>query len=250
MKRLFLSIALFSFALPAAAAADTATAGYWLKEGDDRYAARTAESGAEEALAAYLKAVESAPESGEARWKAARALYWLGDHAKTRRDSRMYFKAGIEQAEKAVEAAPRSPDAHFWLAGLYGSYGEARGVLKSLFLVKPIRRELEAILEINERYQGGAAHRVLGIVDYKVPGFAGGNKRRAEERLLKALEIDATNAFNHFYLAEFYALTGKTKQALAHLKKIDDLGPNRDVDAADLASVKEKARRLRATLSS
>jgi hypothetical protein len=232
-------IAAASLAAPAAHAVDADIA-----EGDKLFAARTATAGAAEALEKY-EAAFSGPDAAEAKWKAARALHWLGDQSARKREKSAYFEKGIEYGKAAVKAASDSPDAHFWLAALYGSYGEARGVLKSLSLVGPIREELRAVNRIDERYQGGAGHRVLGIVDYKVPGFAGGSNKRARQSLTKALELEPDNPYNNFYMAEFLVETGHRNEAVAYLEKVAAADVSPDVDAPDLASIKEKAAALR-----
>ena len=212
--------------------------------GDAAYASRTAASGAAQALAHYESAFGSADEP-EALWKAGRALHWLGDHTDNRRKKHAFFEMGIDCAKRAAAALPDRPEPHFWLAALYGSYGESRGVMKSLALLGPIRRELNEINRIDERFQGGAGHRVLGIVDYKVPGIAGGSRKRALERLNKALTVDPTNAFNHYYMAEGLVEAGRREEARRYLDILENVGTNTDVDQADLSMIQAKGEALR-----
>lgn len=216
--------------------------------GDAAFAARTASAGADVALAHYEKAF-TGPDGATARWKAARALHWLGDQATDKKAKTAYFEKGIEGAKAAVAASPDRPEARFWLAALYGSYGEARGVLKSLKLVGPMREQLDAVNRIDEKYQGGGALRVLGVIDYKVPGFAGGSKKRAIERLEKCIAIDPSNAYNQYYMAEGLAEVGRKKEAIAHLDALATLGTNVDVDGPDLANIRAKGEALRRKIS-
>lgn len=222
-----------------AAPADT------IQQADGIFAARTDFSGAEQALSLYKKVMEENPDNIEAQWKAARAIYWIADHSTSTKDKLRLFEEGIKMAEKTVQLDPKSVDAHFWLGGLYGSYGETKGVLKSLALVKPIRREMDAINRLDDTYQGGAGYRVMGIVDYKVPGFAGGSRKRAIENLNKALEIDPNNAFTRFYLAEYFQLTKNKAKALEHLDALEKIEPTKDVDAPDLKMMKARGAELR-----
>ena len=99
---------------------------------------------------------------------------------------------------------------------------------------------------VNEHYQGGAGHRVLGIVDYKVPGIAGGSRKRAIENLTKALAIGPDNPFNHYYLAECLLELGRKDEARTHLDAVARVGTSADVDAPDLASIQAKGAALRA----
>ncbi len=217
-----------------------------LTKADQLYAQRTETTGAAEALALYEQAAAANPSEVAPLWKAARATYWLADHAKAKKEKIALFEKGIAIAKKAVELDPKSIEAHFWLGGLYGSYGEVKGVMKSLALVKPIRQEMNAINQLDEKFQGGAGYRVLGIVDYKVPGIAGGSKKRAREQLEKAVAMDPSNAFNQYYMAEFLGTAGgDKKKALEHLDILKGLTPTADVDAADLKMMKERGERLR-----
>lgn len=247
MKKYFAALFLTLFMTALVQASTTAVAGL-MEQGDEFYAGRTAASGAAEALGFYDKVLVEDPENAEAQWKAARSLYWMADHASLTREKLKLFQEGIARAEHTVETHPKSVEARFWLGGLYGSYGEAKGILKSLALVKPIRKEMEAINRLDDQFQGGAGYRVSGIVDYKVPGFAGGSKKRALENLNKALAIDPNNAFTRYYLAEYFQITGKQQEAMEHLNALEKLEPTRDVDGPDLAMMKERGEKLRQKL--
>jgi len=162
----------------------------YLTLADQAYEMRLDLHKAKEALTLYEKAVVQSSESAEPLWKASRTAWWIGDHAEKRRDKKNIFEKGVDFAKKAVELDPKSPEARFWLAGNYGSFGEAKGILKSLFLVGPIREELHKLNAIDPNFKGGAGFRILGVVDYKVPRFVGGSRKRAHERLTRASKID------------------------------------------------------------
>ncbi len=224
--------------------ADPQAASKFISDADALYSQRTEKTGAQPALDLYEKALTENPSSAEACWKAARACYWIADHAVSKKEKISTFENGITFAQKAIALDPQSLDAHFWLGGLYGSYGEAKGILKSLALVKPIRVEMQTIIGLNDRYQGGGGYRVLGIVDYKVPGFAGGNKKRSFEELIKALSIDPMNPFNQFYIAEYFSMTGEKQQSLEHLQQLQTLKASADVDQPDLLDIQAKGKTL------
>lgn len=219
-----------------------------IAQGDAFFGIRTEDRGAEEAMAAYENALKKADAQVEAFWKAARAAHWVADNSKEKKTKVIWFEKGIAYAKKAIALEPRSVEAHFWLGANYGSYGESRGVLKSLALVKPIRNEMETVIRLDDKYQGGAGYRVLGVVDYKVPPFAGGSKKRALENLNKAMGIDSTNAFNLYYLAEYFEAMGDRYKALAQLSLLEKCTPTLDVDAPDLKSIQEKGKKLKKKL--
>ena len=191
--------------------------------GDAAYAQRTNLSVAQQALENYQAATTVQEKAVEPLWKIARTAWWIAVNTDDKRQRLHYLEQGIAAAQQALKLNPDSVEAHFWLGGNLGSYGEAKGVLKSLTLVKPIRHEMQEVLRLNDHYLGGGGYRVLGVVDYKVPGFAGGNPKRAEQELQKALAIDPQDPFTHYYLAEFYDLTGDKPRARAELQNLQTL---------------------------
>ena len=192
--------------------------------GDAAYAKREDLAQAKIALSEYDSAASASTGSVvEANWKASRVAWWLGEHAATRKERLEYFQSGMAYAQKAIDLDPNRVEPHFWFAGNAGSYGEAKGVLKSLSLVKPIRHAMAEVIRIDDHYLGGGAYRVLGVVDYKVPGFAGGSKTRAEAELKKALGMDPNDPFTHYYLAEFYQLTGDKDNSRNELEALKTL---------------------------
>lgn len=215
-----------------------------IERGDALYSQRTESDGAKQALAEFVKAASEDPSSVTPLWKAARACYWIADHTSSKKEKLALIEKGIALAQQAIALDPKCVEAHFWLGGIYGTYGETKGIMKSLAMVKPIREEMSTIIRLNDRYQGGAGYRVSGIVDYKVPSFVGGNKKRALEQLNKALAIDPTNAFNLYYMAEFLSSNGGKQQAKEHLKTLQTLTTSEDVDGPDLKMIQEKGRKL------
>ncbi len=205
---------------------------------DDKEARRSLE------LYEQLASTGSAESCPDAHVKAAKAAWWVADHSTSKKEKMATFQKGIDFSKEAVRLNPNSAAAHFWLAGNYGSFGEVKGVLKSLALVKPIRQELNEVMRLDPAYDEGAAYRVLGVVDYKVPGFAGGNKKRAEDQLKKSLEMGPQNPFNLYYLAEYYETVGKDGEAALYLDRLDALDPT-DVETPDWTMMHEKGKVLR-----
>ena len=61
---------------------------------------------------------------------------------------------------------------------------------------------MNKVLELNEAYEDGGAHRVLGRVFFKVPGIAGGSKKKSLVHLEKAKELGLDDMLTRVYLAE------------------------------------------------
>jgi len=157
---------------------------------------------AQTALEKYRQALMKAENKYEAYWKVARIMYFIGAHTEKKKEKKTIFSQGIYHAKKAVALEPEMPDGYYWLGVNYGVYGEARGVLKSLFLVDDIKEAMNKVIELDRSYEDGGPDRVMGRVYFKLPGFAGGNKDKSLEHLKKSLEYGPEDALTHFYLAD------------------------------------------------
>jgi tetratricopeptide (TPR) repeat protein len=217
----FLFLAVGS-AVPAASQ-DTASL---LAEGDALYQERADLAKAREAMAKYQAALLKGENAYDAYWKMARVEYWIGDHAPTKDDKRRVFEMGIYHGKKAVQAAPDKAEGHYWLAVNYGSYGEVKGVLKSLSLVKPLKAELNKVLEIDPAYDDGGADRILGRVYYELPGFFGGNKKKSLEHLLKSRDLGPRVGITRLYLADTYLALDDIEKARAELEFVIGMEPD------------------------
>ena len=221
-------------ALPALAAppqAAAAAAGPLIAQGDALYVNRADYATAKEARRKYEEALAAGEDPYEANWKLSRICYWIGDHTGAKDLKKTILLAGVEYAKKAIEINPEKPDGHFWLGVNYGVYGEAKGVLKSLALVKPIKAAMNRVLELDPAYDRGGADRVLGRVYHELPGFAGGSEKTSLVHLLKAVEYGPRVGLNLLYLADTYtsldriADARKTLESILALEPLPDLIP-------------------------
>lgn len=200
-----------------------------IRQSDDLYAERADLAKAQAALAKLEEAVAANEDPYGAHWRMARLSYWIGDHTAGNDAKKQIFQQGIEHAKKAIELGPDKPDGHFWLGVCYGVYGEAKGKLKSLSLVKPIKEEMRRVLEIDPAYDRGGADRVLGRVFHEVPRIAGGNEKTSLTHLLKAVEYGPRVGLNLLYLADTYLSLDRIDDARKTLESILTLDPMPDL---------------------
>lgn len=178
-----------------------------IAQGDELYNEMKDMATAKEALAKYMEALNilvklNKENTYDAFWRIARIHYFIGAHTDSKKDRKIIFSQGVYYAKKAVAAESEKPDGHYWLGVNHGKYGEARGVLKSLFLVDDIKEAINKVIELDRSYEDGGPDRVLGRVFFKVPGFAGGSKDKSLEHLLKSKEFGPEDALTRVYLAE------------------------------------------------
>jgi tetratricopeptide (TPR) repeat protein len=167
--------------------------------------------------------------SYEARWEGARASYFLGAVTREQADDDeriAIFADGIERAKAAIALRPDGVEGHFWLGVLLSSWGEARGVLKSLSVVPDIRREMELCVAKEPSVEGWGPDRVLGRVYYKLPFFKGGDNKKSREHLERSLAGAPTNALTRLYLADTYKSMGEKAKAIEQLRAVLAMTPD------------------------
>jgi len=215
-----------------------------IKRGDRFYANRgKGLKWCNKALEAYEKALALDPKCVEASWKHARAGYWLGTHTESDEKKLEIYKKGIDLVKRAVKIDEKSVACHFWLGVSYGKYGQAKGIMNSLALIDPIKKEFNRVIELDETFEGGGGHRALGWMYAKVPGVAGGSNEKAIEHLKKAIEIAKSRLLNHFFLASVYLDEGDDDKAREHLKFVVD-APFEDDRRPENEETKAKAKKL------
>ena len=191
-----------------------------ISQGDKLYAEMKDMATAQEALSKYREALLKVEDKYEAYWRLSRILYYIGAHTESKKEKKIIFSQGIYYAKKAVESEAEKPDGYYWLGVNYGVYGEARGVLKSLFLVGDIKETMNKVIELDREYEDGGPDRVLGRVYFKVPGFAGGSKKKSLEHLLKSKEIGLNDPLTRFYLADTYLSLKEVDKAREELEYV------------------------------
>ena len=95
---------------------------------------------------------------------------------------------------------------------------ESYGLRQGIRYRTPIRESLERVLKIDAPYLDGSADRALGRWYYKVPGLFGGDKRKSETHLRKALSYAPNSIISHLFLAETLIELGRSDEARKELE--------------------------------
>ncbi|MFN3466271.1 MAG: TRAP transporter TatT component family protein, partial [Candidatus Brocadiales bacterium] len=160
------------------------------------------------------------PNDYELLWRLSRAYFHLGREAQARDDKLTYYKKAVEVGRQAVEARDDRVEGHFWLGISIAAVGETTGIMKSLTSVGDVRREMEKVIALDDRYEDGGGYRIQGRLDHKVPRLFGGNKTRSHEYYQKALLIAPANTYTHLFLAELLIEEDRLDEATTELKTI------------------------------
>lgn len=217
-----------------------------LEEARQAYLERSETGNARLAYQRFLDAAEADPDSYEARWEGARAAYFLGEFAMEDASDKQkieLYEQAMELARQAIDLREDGVEGHFWLGVLYGVYGEARGILKSLGLAPEIRREMERCLELDPACEGHGPDRVLGRLYYRLPWFKGGDNEKSLEHLRRSLEGTPTNALTRLYLAETLKSEGEKGEAGKLLEQLVSMEADPRWEA-EHPQIVEKARKL------
>jgi hypothetical protein len=150
--------------------------------------------------------------SFEAAWKLARADYYLGDHTADDRERDKAFREGEEAGNAAVKLDDGKPEGHFWLGANYGGVAKY-STLASLSSVEDIRKEMGAVLRLNEGFQAGSAYMVLGQLYLEAPRVLGGDVQKAIGYLEKGLKFGDHNALLRLHLALAYHAASRDSEA-------------------------------------
>ncbi len=197
-----------------------------LARADRLFAQRADLQHVHQTIALLNEILDERPDDYAALWRLARAYHFLGKHLTVKRERVITFKRGIEAGRRAVQLKPDRPEGHFWLAANYGEYGQQKSIFTRWRLVKPMRRELEAVIRLDPRFENGSAYAVLGKLDAEVPGLFGGNLNRGIRSLQRALQIGPNNSLAELFLAESYLKAGRRQEARRLLESILTQAPD------------------------
>lgn len=149
-------------------------------------------------------------------------VYFLvGDvRAKTDDEKLAAYDRGREVGKRAVELAPRNPDAHVWYGINTGRWGQVKGIMRSLFLLPTVREAVDTTLALDPKNLRALA--LSGNVFFEVPRIVGGDRDKAEAQFRKALEIDPHFTNARLDLARVLIAAGRYPDARRELQAIID----------------------------
>ena len=151
----------------------------------------------------------------------AQACFIWGDIRATTEEQKLQsYDCGRQAAQRAVELEPKNVWAHLWFAINTGRWGQTKGVLRSLFLIPTVKREIDTVLELDPNLP--PAYSLAGNVYYEVPGPLGGSLQTAERMFRKGLELDARFTSLRIGLAKVLIKQGRVAEARQELQRVLD----------------------------
>lgn len=214
---------------------------------DALYRDRVNVTSAARAAAVWQARLADRPDDFEAAWKLARVQYWLGTQGLPAPERRAALEAGVAAGRAAIAIDKSRPEGHFWSAANMGALAESFGLRQGLRYRGAIREALETVLQIDPAWQHGSADRALGRWYYKVPGLFGGDKRRSEAHLRKALTYNPQSVITRLFLAETLIALNRRSEARRELEAAVAAPEDPDWLPEDRV-LREEAKRRLATL--
>lgn len=223
------TIILLLFAVTVRAEEDTQG---WIDKGDAFYKQRAegssgnwaSTSNIEKAVSAYLKAYEFGEQSEALVVRLLDAFYFYATYAE--RDEKRVkeaLKRAIEIGENALKRYPESVGINYWMAGLWGRWGEVNGILVSAKkgVANKVREYAEKTVALDPHYAEGGGYRALGRLHFKAPKIplilSWPSKTEALKFLRLAVEAGPENTTNHLFYAESLFYEGLFGEALKHI---------------------------------
>jgi len=226
-----------------------------LQKADELYAAFKPK----EALAEFLKVLDSDPQNAEALSKIARVYIDFGDvipestpdwEAKRLKQ----YQIAEQYARKAVKADPSVVWGHFYVAASLGSMASVSPVAKQIDMAGEIRGAIEKAIALDP--QNGFAYHVYGVWHRKMAEigkmsrmFASvvygrsiptGSMEKSIEYLNKAVTLNPTVIASRLELARSYVAVENWPSARSFLTSIGEL----PIQFSDDAKNKQKAEQL------
>lgn len=213
-----------------------------IAESEPLYAAREDLAKARVAVASLRQARTADYGNYEAAWKLSRAAYYVAEHTDNDTERDNMFREGTEAGKAAVKLQPDKADGHFWLGANYGGTA-AHSTLANLSSFQDIKGEMEAVLKIDENYQGASAYVGLGRLYLQAPKVLGGDNAKAIEYLQKGLKLNPNNAVMRYYLAEAFEQSNRNADAKKQLDALFALAPDPN-HVAEQKDAVEKGKKL------
>lgn len=173
----------------------------------------------------------------EATWKFSRASYQIGVRTTNKETRKAVFEKSFKAVEAYVNAGSTVPGTNYWFAVNAGQYGKLKGIIKSLFLVKPMKKACNNVLKKDPGFEDGSAYTILGAIEYEVPG---GDLDKCITLCKKKLGYDSDDMTANLYLGKTYYKKkdyATSKKYLEHM--IATAKPKTANDKEDVAEAKE-----------
>lgn len=162
---------------------------------------------------------------------------------RTKDEQKKNYLLGSELGEKAIALYPKNSAILLWYIANFSKYGEAKGIVSSAKegLADKIKTYTEKLMDLDPEFADGAPHKLMGVINYKVPNIpfilTWPSKEIAEKHLIEALKINPKSISNIYFYAEYLTEVKRDAEAKVLLNKILSISPREDALIEDLYDI-------------
>jgi tetratricopeptide (TPR) repeat protein len=131
---------------------------------------------------------------------------------------RTAYEAGAKAAKQAYELDESNADAHFFHAANLGSAERLRGITNAAMVVKEIKHCALRAIELNPKH--AQALQMMGGLLMELPWFLGGDEKKAQEYLERAIAADGNFTNARILAAKIYKKQGRVEDARRQLEAV------------------------------
>jgi tetratricopeptide (TPR) repeat protein len=216
---------------------------------DALYAHRDDPASVAEAQHVADAAVAGAPNDYGTLWRAARAYFTVSDDPRHSGDERARAgKTAWELGQRAVAANQSGVEGHYWSALGVGGWAREMGVMRAIAngIEGKFTGELRRADALDPSYEHGSIPVVWAAYYLEIP-WPKRDRKKAEENLRRALQINPASLRARLYLARLYNDEDRHAEAKTVLEEIA-AAPVGRYDAPDERSAKREAAHLAASI--
>ncbi len=139
---------------------------------------------------------------------------WLKDDAR-RIEA---YEAGARMAKRAIEMDDSNADAHFFYAVNVGSAALLKSVVNVVMVVNEVKQAVARAIELDPLH--APALQMMGGLLMELPWFLGGDEKKAQAYLERAIAADGNYTKARILVAKLYRKQGKIDEARAQLEAV------------------------------
>jgi tetratricopeptide (TPR) repeat protein len=214
MKTLTLLVACALLGSVAHAASVEAT----LKQAEQAWEQRDQPGKTEEAIQLWQSALKEDPRRADIYVPLTKAAGRLYRNTQNTQEKKKWANQGREWGKQAVTLNKDTPQAHAEYGAALGQWAQIHKGVRGLGVVKEAVKNLERAVKLDPYY--AYAHMLLARFYQDAPSIISvGDKEKAFEHALLAVEHGDAYAINHVTLARIYLAHGKKAEARKQLEK-------------------------------
>lgn len=131
---------------------------------------------------------------------------------------RAAYEAGAKAARQAFELDESNADAHFFHAANLGSAERLRGIANAAVVLKDVKHCAMRAIELNPEH--AQALQMMGGLLMELPWFLGGDEKKAQTYLERAIAADGNFTNARVLIAKLYKKQGRIDDAKQQLEAV------------------------------